>query len=324
MGQKLGRLTLRHFNQGHAGFITGGLKTQNQGRLWGSLVFHIIHHQAASLGQSCAKIQTMQPSNYAIYSDLEVESIERATVDAVCPPDRMELAGWLLPFDNASVGRAKSAVPLKHANTERKTLEAIYAQYINRHLQPNFRVADVAALSDVQRNLIEMGLKPHGPVLVQIGQSHQIRSVSTSSPATISNQPTAEWASVYTAEGFDSEDGTQRVRLLSRSPGVVYGCISEGGVALASGAASVGHGWMGIHGMRTRPQAQGQGLAARILAGFAELAIQRNIPRVFLQVEEDNAKAIGLYKKAGFATAWRYRYWRNDENPYRMLPGISS
>ena len=266
----------------------------------------------------------MQPSNYAIYSDLEVESIERATVDAVCPPDRMELAGWLLPFDNASVGRAKSAVPLKHANTERKTLEAIYAQYINRHLQPNFRVADVAALSDVQRNLIEMGLKPHGPVLVQIGQSHQIRSVSTSSPATISNQPTAQWASVYTAEGFDSEDGAQRVRLLSRSPGVVYGCISEGGVALASGAASVGHGWMGIHGMRTLPQAQGQGLAARILAGFAELAIQRNIARVYLQVEEDNAKAIGLYKKAGFATAWRYRYWRNDENPYLMLPGISS
>ena len=266
----------------------------------------------------------MQPSNYAIYSDLEVESIERATVDAVCPPDRMELAGWLLPFDNASVGRAKSAVPLKHANTERKTLEAIYAQYINRHLQPNFRVADVAALNDVQRDLIEMGLKPHGPVLVQIGQSYQIRSVSTSSPATISNQPTAGWASVYTAEGFDSEDGTQRVRLLSRSPGVVYGCISEGGVALASGAASVGHGWMGIHGMRTLPQAQGQGLAARILAGFAELAIQRNIARVYLQVEEDNAKAIGLYKKAGFATAWRYRYWRNDENPYLMLPGISS
>jgi ribosomal protein S18 acetylase RimI-like enzyme len=60
------------------------------------------------------------------------------------------------------------------------------------------------------------------------------------------------------------------------------------------------------------------------LAGFAELAIQRNIPRVYLQVEEDNAKAIGLYKKAGFATAWRYRYWRNDENPYRVLPGISS
>ncbi|MEI6661181.1 MAG: hypothetical protein WCL01_03585, partial [Comamonadaceae bacterium] len=88
----------------------------------------------------------MQPSNYAIYSDLEVESIERATVDAVCPPDRMELAGWLLPFDSASVGRAKSAVPLHHANTERKTLEAIYTQYINRHLQPNFRVADVAAL----------------------------------------------------------------------------------------------------------------------------------------------------------------------------------
>ena len=266
----------------------------------------------------------MQPSFHAIYSNLDVESIERDTVDIVCPTDRMELSGWLLPFGIAPIGRAKSAVPLHHANTERKTLEAIYTHYLDRHLQPNFRVADVAGLSGVQHNLSEMGLKPHGPVLVQIGPSHQMRAVSASSPATISSQPTAEWASVYTAEGFDSEDGAQRVRLLSRSPGVVYGCISEGGVALASGAASVGHGWMGIHGMRTRPQAQGQGLAARILAGFAELAIQRNIPRVYLQVEEDNTKAIGLYKKAGFATAWRYRYWRNDENPFHALPGISS
>ena len=266
----------------------------------------------------------MQPLPHAIYADHEVECIERATVDAVGPPDRIELAGWLLPFDNASVGRAISAVPLHHINTERQTLETIYAHYLHRQLQPNFRVADVAGLSDVQRHLGHMGLQAHDPVLVHIGSSHQIRKLSTSSPATISHQPTPDWASVYTADGFDFEDGAQRVRLLSRSPSVVYACISEGGVALASGAASISHGWMGIHGMRTRPQAQGQGLAARILASFAALALQRNIPRVFLQVEEGNTKAIGLYHKAGFVTAWRYRYWRNDENPFLALPGISS
>jgi GNAT superfamily N-acetyltransferase len=266
----------------------------------------------------------MQASPHAIYADHDVECIERATVDAVGPPERMEIAGWLLPFDNASVGRAKSAVPLNHTNTERQTLETIYAHYLDRQLQPNFRVADVAGLSEVQRHLGHMGLQAHDPVLVQIGSSHHICTVSTSSPATISHQPTPEWASVYTDEGFDSEDGAQRVRLLSRSPCVVYAWISEGGIALASGAASISHGWMGIHGMRTRPQAQGQGLAARILASFADLAIQRNIPRIYLQVEEGNAKASGLYHKAGFVTAWRYRYWRNDENPLHALPGISS
>jgi ribosomal protein S18 acetylase RimI-like enzyme len=30
---------------------------------------------------------------------------------------------------------------------------------------------------------------------------------------------------------------------------------------------------------------------------------------MFLQVEESNA-ARRLYERAGFATAWRYRYWR--------------
>ena len=69
-------------------------------------------------------------------------------------------------------------------------------------------------------------------------------------------------------------------------------------------------GWCSIHGMRTLPAQRGRGLAGRILAGLADDAAARQLTRVFLQVEEGNDAALALYRRAGFATAWRYHYWR--------------
>jgi ribosomal protein S18 acetylase RimI-like enzyme len=105
-------------------------------------------------------------------------------------------------------------------------------------------------------------------------------------------------------------DGANRVQLLSRSRHVVYAHASEGGQALAVGTGSISHGWLSIHGMRTVPSARGRGLASRILAGLAAHAAAQDVHRVFLQVEDDNPVAQGLYSKAGFQTAWRYHYWR--------------
>jgi predicted GNAT family acetyltransferase len=90
----------------------------------------------------------------------------------------------------------------------------------------------------------------------------------------------------------------------------VYAHASQGGQALAAGTGSISQGWLSIHGMRTVPNARGRGLASCILAGLAAHAAAQGVHRVFLQVEEDNPVAQGLYSKAGFTTAWRYHYWR--------------
>lgn len=99
------------------------------------------------------------------------------------------------------------------------------------------------------------------------------------------------------------------MKALARSPGAAYGVVREAGRAVAVGVASFGHGWMGVHGMRTAADQRGRGHAGRILAAFGRLAVARGIDRVFLQVEEANP-ARSLYRKAGFGPAWRYGYWR--------------
>ena len=245
-------------------------------------------------------------------TDSDIESLERATLDAVAPPAVQAIDGWLLPFDDSTIGRAKSAVPVRHNALDAAQLTTIEKLYAARGLQAAFRVADVAGLANIQQELTRLGYTAQQPTLVQIGTAAAMRSICQGTPAEVTSTPTPAWKSVYVAEGFDPVDGAHRVQALSRSTHVVYAHVAEAGQHIAAGTASLSQGWASIHGMRTLPQARGRGMAARVLAGLADTASARQLERVFLQVEEENAPALALYRRAGFTTTWRYHYWRKS------------
>ena len=241
----------------------------------------------------------------------DIASIERATLDAVCPAEVHEIPGWLLPYDPLPIGRAQSAVPLAHTPLSMPELQQVEAHYQQRDRPTVFRLPEDLITPEIGGALRAMGYAGHHGVLVQVAELAGLLRLAPSDAATLSTTPSKEWASVYTANGFDPVDGANRVQLLSRSRYVVYAHVSENGQALAAGTGSISQGWLSIHGMRTAPSAQGRGLASRILAGLAAHAAAQGVHRVFLQVEDDNVGAQGLYRKAGFATAWRYHYWRH-------------
>jgi GNAT superfamily N-acetyltransferase len=297
-----------------------------------------------------------------------IDSLERATLDAVCPAAQSELPGWLLPFDAADIGRARSAIPLRHQDLDTSALPAIEQLYRDQGLPPTFRIADTPGLRHWQNRLRDLGYRQTAPVHVQIAsvadmQAAAHRFVTTARkgflqiesqadgrarPAqnsalrqddasiwedgstmpmaliTSSSQegakgptqvvlldaPGPAWASVYTAPGFDAADGALRVQLLSRSRFARYAYVHNAGVSLAAGTVCISRDWLSVHGMRTLPHAQGQGLGAALLTAFTDLARQRGITRAFLQVEADNAPALALYRRFGFTTAWTYHYWK--------------
>ena len=242
--------------------------------------------------------------------DDAIASLERATLDAVAPPAVQALDGWLLPFDTSTIGRAKSAVPLRHHGIDPAQVGTIETLYAERGLQAAFRLADGPGLRDVQTELTRLGYQAQQPTLVQVGTVAAMRALCNGEPAHVADQPTPAWSAVYLAEGFDPVDGAHRVQALSRSAHVVYVHVEEHGQSVAAGTAALSQGWASIHGMRTVPAWRGRGLATRILGALADAATQRGLQRVFLQVEEGNEAALALYARAGFATAWRYHYWR--------------
>jgi GNAT superfamily N-acetyltransferase len=236
----------------------------------------------------------------------DVEAIERATVAAVAPDEVAEIGGWLVAFDAGTVGRAKSAAPLSH-DIGPDAIDEIAQAYRARGLTPCFRVADGDGLAGVREALTARGYRPEKPTCVKVADCAAVAALAEPS-ARLMDRPDAAWGDVFLGEGFDPVDGAHRVRLLTRSPDAVYGAVDLDGAAAAVGAVSLGCGWASLHGMRTRQDARRRGLAGTVIATLAGAALARGFPRMFLQVEEGNP-ARSLYRKAGFALVWRYRYW---------------
>jgi len=237
----------------------------------------------------------------------DLEALERATIEAVAPPEVLEIGGWLVGLDKGTIGRAKSAVPLRH-DLGFEALDEIEAAYRQRGLKPAFRVADGPGLEAVRVELDRRGYPMAQPTIFETGLVRDLATFSEGSAA-ILDRPSAAWAAVFLGEGFDPADGAHRVAALSRSPDAVYGAAGEGDEVGAVGVMTFGYGWAGIHGMRTSPAHRGKGFASSILATLGRMAQARGVERVFLQVEEANP-ARSIYHRAGFSAAWRYHYWR--------------
>lgn len=244
----------------------------------------------------------------------DIEAIERATLDAVAPQRVEALAdeAWLLPMDPGTVGRARSAVPLRHQSPRAplQLVEQIESRYAAQGLPVHLRIADAACFDALARALEERGYSGAKPTLTQVGRVRAMRESGRGEPAELSTAPDAGWTGVFLGPGFDPVDGACRVQALTRARGNLFASVRENGVTVAAGAISFGHGWAGVHGMRTEQSARGRGLAGRVLAALAQAALDRGYERVFLQVEAGNEPALALYRRAGFGTAWTYRYWQ--------------
>ncbi len=237
----------------------------------------------------------------------DIAALERDTVAAVAPPETLEIGGWLVPLDNGTIGRAKSAAPLSH-DLGAEAIGEVEAAYRDRGLRPGFRIADVPSLDPVRAELARRGFGPQQPTIFKTGSIAQLAAFSAAS-ARILDKPDDPWGAVFLGEGFDAADGAHRIAALTRSPDAVYGAAGEGDETQAVGVMSFGQDWAGIHGMRTAPAHRGKGLASAILAALGRAAQARGFERVFLQVEEPNP-ARRIYRAAGFTPIWRYHYWR--------------
>ena len=241
----------------------------------------------------------------------DIEAIERATLDAVPPPERIERGRWLLAFDPGTVGRAHSTVPLRHEAPEPGLVAEVEREYARRSLPPVWRVPRVPCFDALRDELSARGYRAAKPTGVHTAPVEAMAAAAAhEADVRTSDWPTAAWSAVFLGQGFDPVDGAHRVRLLGGAREAVYASSMAGTQVAAVGAACFGQGWCGVHGMRTLPSFRRQGHAAAILAAFARLARARGIGRAFLQVEQGNEPARAVYRRAGFAERWVYEYWK--------------
>ncbi len=242
--------------------------------------------------------------------DLDVESLERATLAAVPPQAVEQFGAWLLALDDGTVGRAHSAVPLRHEAANPQEVGAIEARYAAHGLKAVFRLPQLAAFESFRAALAQQGYRSEQPTFTLAGGLQGLAALAEPAGVVLAGQLDEAWGAVFMGPGFDPVDGSSRFAILRRGRDSVFASVQVDGQLAAVGLGCFAHGWCGVHGMRTLPAFRGRGLASRILSALAREAQGRGVERAFLQVEQGNAGALRLYRQAGLATAWGYEYWR--------------
>jgi ribosomal protein S18 acetylase RimI-like enzyme len=220
-----------------------------------------------------------------------------------------ELGGWRLYASRGCSGRINTCWqqgppgrPTIHA------IEAVEAWYAGRGFPARFKIVETdsagAALVEL---LAQRGYRSHTPTLTMTGSLHgepdfQIR---------VGDEIDEAFCRVFGDGAFgDGRDAGERLEALARIPKPRGYAVAEiDGAPAAVGTCAIEGEWAGILGMRTLAGFRRLGLGRRVFRALAAYAIAAGASRGYLQVDDDNAKAIALYESEGYAPAYLYRYW---------------
>ncbi|MCM6777395.1 GNAT family N-acetyltransferase [Nocardia sp. CDC159] len=244
----------------------------------------------------------------------EIRALEAAACDGWPGVERVRLDGWLLSAGNGYTNRANSAVPVgisgEPARLHVDTLRGIAAWYAERGLPPRLRLPDRLApvppgwrtWSETAVLGIDIGnfVLPQGPSMVRVEA-----------------EPNRSWLDLHRFRGEDVVD------LPPPLPDTaVLTAVHEGELGFATlglpdplaigrGALTTapdGRRWIGLSCVAVAAPHRRHGLGTLVCAELIRWGHRHGATHAYVQVEADNAAALGLYREMGFIEHHHYRY----------------
>ena len=220
---------------------------------------------------------------------------------------------WRLRFTDGVTRRANSVWPYGGAPEEPldEAIGAVREAYARRGLPAVFQLSRELGCASLDDRLDALGWASEAPVAVRTATPDAAGSAATDG-VTVSPAPSEDWFAFSGPGGrFRGEAASVYRALLER---ITAPCafaerrVDDRIVAVGLGVA--GATGVGVFGMRTDEAHRRAGHGQAILAGIAAWSRARGAARLYLQVEDDNAPALALYERSGFATRYRYHYRR--------------
>jgi GNAT superfamily N-acetyltransferase len=240
-----------------------------------------------------------------------VVALELAANDAWPAPIQSRLGNWILRAAGNWTGRANSALAVGDPD---RTLEAAIdgvVEWYETHGQQPLINAPMPLAAPVNAALDERGWTARPLTLVQTASLVRVLADAPPRgdlpPVELADAPSDEWFAMV-AEHKGTLPVTA-VRILTGVPDLVFAHVRDADgalIAVARGAVTGPGRWLGISLLQTAPGARRRGIAQQVVSGLAQWATQRGSTRAYLQVEERNAAAVGLYGRLGFSTHHTY------------------
>jgi GNAT superfamily N-acetyltransferase len=244
---------------------------------------------------------------------ISIPGLERVAALGWRPRDQAMLGEWLLRAAGGFTGRANSALaagdpgmPLPEA------VDQVCRWYEARGLPPMIAVPfplGGSGGSDVDRLLARAGWGiRRGAATVMAAATTAIaeRASATAVPVEVTAEPGDGWLATYHYRGGELPAAARD--LLMSAPWQAFGSVKERGRTVAVGRVAAGGGWAGLTAVEVDPRYRRRGLATAVTAGLAAAAAAQGAAWLYLQVEDGNEAALGLYRAAGFTSHHRYHY----------------
>ena len=241
--------------------------------------------------------------------------IEEAGLNALQTQQQLFYDGWVLRLSPGKAKRGRSvnahfgsSLPLarKIAYCER-----LYAAH---RLPTLFRMTPFAKPADLDTALERRGYRRFDDTLVQTLDLAGSRGAPACTDVDIVSLPVTEFvAAVAKLRGSTPAQQAAHLERLALSPlemQPLVACVD--GEPVACGQIACDDDIAAIYDMVTAPEWQRQGLASALVDALLAHARSHGARLAFLQVNDDNAPALAVYRKFGFATAYRYHYRGRD------------
>jgi ribosomal protein S18 acetylase RimI-like enzyme len=233
---------------------------------------------------------------------LELDQICNLTWPAT---QELENSGWLMRAAGGVTNRANSVLPLA-ANLEAGALTEFAEKlstaqefYRERNLPTIFQVAlpTWQLLSEKLRSIGAIETLRGNTMVNDLSPSKQI--VPAGFEILQSDQFSNEWLAVKPTPGIE--------KILSGCA-ATYLTMINNGKAIATCRIALAKGWSSITRVYVHQDFRGQGLGKAIMAAALEASFEQGATKALLQVEANNAIAIGVYESLGFNFHHEYSY----------------
>ncbi|MGD9981563.1 MAG: GNAT family N-acetyltransferase [Hyphomonadaceae bacterium] len=236
--------------------------------------------------------------------------IDLATIKTWPAARTEERNGWFYLAAGGVTGRVNAAWPLDWAGDDvEAAIDDAEAWYAALNLPPRFKLTDEAfAPPDLPQRLGRRGYEPVMPTLVMTAP---VRGADAAEDVALHEAMPTAFDAVIRETSKDDAEYDERLSIALRAPQpAAFALIERERRAVAIGMCAGAGELAGVFLMRTAPEARRQGLARRIFRALMGRCAEWGATTAFLQVDAENAPAIALYEREGFATLTTYRFWR--------------
>ncbi len=236
----------------------------------------------------------------------EIAAMERAAAQAWPAPDTGRVGEWLLRAAGGWTGRANSALPVgEPGRSLSAAIDEVVIWYRDRQLPPRVNVP-LPLAAPVNAALDERGWASSPPVLVQAAPLPALAAGAADlPPATLETRPAPDWLAMVA----DRKGGlpAPALSVLTGPAEVRFAAVRDGdGMLLGAARGAVTGYRLHLALIEVAPAARRRGLARHLIRQLAGWAGGLGAHTAYLQVEQRNEPALGLYAGLGFTTHHTY------------------